>query len=1306
MNTESTKSTQQDRVSRLVRLAEELTAGINENEARRQEHVRAAELAFAESEQHLDHQATQANSELEAEFTNKLESVRRQFEDHVTTLEQERGIRSGQVSKQRTQALLGAKDDCEQTEIHLKDQLTHDSAQLKRSHERCLERCQTDLEELALLEDRTWQQLSQRGVELPNTEVDTPTANSVGWSSTLLRSYEEAAQQVQQQLTTLARTKASRFLSEGWSLLVLITVGFVVAWPSGQLVNYHLVAWITSTVALAVTMAVTAYQLAHRRSARELREAAPTIASRIRDARTAIQQAQIASKNETKAGAEELRKRTQELTAEAHVVRQKRTDEAESAYREQTTAIEQAFLTHQTKLDQQWNEQADAIRDHYRPLIVARREFFEKQKTRSTADFEKRIQHLNTDHSRIQTEFCERWRETTHNFAKFVAEIHDQCGSLDTSQWKPPTDAPHAITVGHYKFNLPEESNLLRNVGMPSALPAILTFPQRASMILRADGTGRDEAIRVLQNTTLQMLATFPAGSLRLTVLDPVGLGQNFSAFMHLADFDERLITSRIWTETPHINQKLADLTEHMENVIQKYLRNEYASMQEYNRQAGEVAEPYRLLVVANFPHRFSDEAIRRLVSIANSGPKCGIYTLMSVDDSVKLPRGFDLNDLAKHAQRYDWCDDRFQDREEPFCAMPLQLDAPPSDEVATNLIQSIGRRAQETSRIELPFSAIVPAEQEMWTADCRDELLIPLGRASATKRQYLTLGRGTSQHVLISGKTGSGKSTLLNAIITSAAMHYPPEQLQFLLIDFKKGVEFKAYADIQLPHAQVIAIESEREFGLSVLQRLDDELRIRGDLFRDAGVQTLTAFRSKHPHQPLPRLLLIVDEFQEFFVNDDKIAHEASLLLDRLVRQGRAFGIHVILGSQTLAGAYSLARSTIGQMAVRIALECSAADAHLILSEDNTAARLLGRPGEAIYNDANGMIEGNHPFQVVWLPDEERNQYLTNVRNFADAKHASYPPAIVFEGHSAADLPENSLLKNLIDSSTNDNRQQAARAWLGSAISIKDPTSAVFRRQSGSNLVVVGQYEDLARGILGSSCISLVAGHSRLVDGRHVCDASFQILDGLRADDDETEFGDLLAKYLPADVQVSSATNTKSTIESLAQQVTERLKSADETTHQAVYIVIYDLARFRDLQASEDDFGLGSFGDSTSESTSSQFAKLLRDGPSVGIHALIWADCYHTLSRWIDRATMRDLAQRVLFQMSAVDSSHLMDSASASHLGTYRSILYDHDRGQTEKFRPYGMPPENWLAAFRERLTHPRNPTSTTGELAVGQEE
>src|SRR5436305_12961847 len=143
-----------------------------------------------------------------------------------------------------------------------------------------------------------------------------------------------------------------------------------------------------------------------------------------------------------------------------------------------------------------------------------------------------------------------------------------------------------------------------------------------------------------------------------------------------------------------------------------------------------------------------------------------------------------------------------------------------------------------------------------------------------------------------------------------------------------------------------------------------------RADRYREAGVQDVNGYRNAPGTPPCPRILLIVDEFQEFFVEEDKLAQEAALLLDRLVRQGRAFGVHVHLGSQTLGGAYALARSTLGQMAVRIALQCSEADASLILSEQNTAAQLLSRPGEAVYNNANGLPEGNQFFQVVWLSD------------------------------------------------------------------------------------------------------------------------------------------------------------------------------------------------------------------------------------------------------------------------------------------------------------------------------------------------
>ena len=269
--------------------------------------------------------------------------------------------------------------------------------------------------------------------------------------------------------------------------------------------------------------------------------------------------------------------------------------------------------------------------------------------------------------------------------------------------------------------------------------------------------------------------------------------------------------------------------------------------------------------------------------------------------------------------------------------------------------------------------------------SDSRAGVDVPLGKAGATKRQHFMLGHGTSQHVLIAGRTGSGKSTLMHALITNLALNYSPDEIDLYLIDFKKGVEFKVYATHELPHASVVAIESEREFGISVLERLDAELRLRADRFRDAGVQDLSGYRNVPGTPPLPRILLIVDEFQEFFVEEDKLAQEAALWLDRLVRQGRAFGVHIILGSQSLGGAFTLARSTLGQMAVRIALQCSENDAHLILSENNIAPRMLSRPGRGDLQRRQRSARGK-PF----LPG--RLAYPTSAARLISSSSTSWP--------------------------------------------------------------------------------------------------------------------------------------------------------------------------------------------------------------------------------------------------------------------------------------------------------------------------
>ena len=77
----------------------------------------------------------------------------------------------------------------------------------------------------------------------------------------------------------------------------------------------------------------------------------------------------------------------------------------------------------------------------------------------------------------------------------------------------------------------------------------MLPLPDHALLLLKAGEAGRGKAIESLQAAMLRLLTSMPAGKIRFTIFDPVGLGENFSAFMHLADFDEQLVSSRIWTD-------------------------------------------------------------------------------------------------------------------------------------------------------------------------------------------------------------------------------------------------------------------------------------------------------------------------------------------------------------------------------------------------------------------------------------------------------------------------------------------------------------------------------------------------------------------------------------------------------------------------------------------------------------------------------------------------------------------------------------------------------------------------------------
>lgn len=174
----------------------------------------------------------------------------------------------------------------------------------------------------------------------------------------------------------------------------------------------------------------------------------------------------------------------------------------------------------------------------------------------------------------------------------------------------------------------------------------------------------------------------------------------------------------------------------------------------------------------------------------------------------------------------------------------------------------------------------------------------VPIGAGEGSKPIYLDLNENSDgPHGIIAGKTGAGKSELLQAIITALAVTHSPQQVEFLLIDFKGGAALRIFAD--LPHTVGLVTDlADRRLAERAITALRSELRRRKKVLEAAGekVQNIKDYRQMpRQSEPLANLLIVIDEF-------DTMVKEQPAFLDELiavVKQGRSLGVHLLVATQ-----------------------------------------------------------------------------------------------------------------------------------------------------------------------------------------------------------------------------------------------------------------------------------------------------------------------------------------------------------------------------------------------------------------------
>ena len=195
--------------------------------------------------------------------------------------------------------------------------------------------------------------------------------------------------------------------------------------------------------------------------------------------------------------------------------------------------------------------------------------------------------------------------------------------------------------------------------------------------------------------------------------------------------------------------------------------------------------------------------------------------------------------------------------------------------------------------------------------------------------------------HALVAGTTGSGKSELLISWVLALAYRTPPEQLTFLLIDFKGGAAFSPLLD--LPHVVGVVSDLDPTTARRAIDSLRAELRRREHLLAAHGVRDITEL----PQGALPRLVVVVDELAALLALDPDLG----AVFSDLAARGRSLGLHLILCTQRPSGI--VREGILANITLRICLRVlDPADSDAVVGTRAAAGLPASARGRAIVSE------------------------------------------------------------------------------------------------------------------------------------------------------------------------------------------------------------------------------------------------------------------------------------------------------------------------------------------------------------------
>ncbi|WP_238173946.1 FtsK/SpoIIIE domain-containing protein [Kribbella kalugense] len=623
----------------------------------------------------------------------------------------------------------------------------------------------------------------------------------------------------------------------------------------------------------------------------------------------------------------------------------------------------------------------------------------------------------------------------------------------------PPNDArwrsrqligagiPSYVRVGELDAGTPVVAPLLRTNGW------------------RVTADRNESARRLLQSIALRLIAAAEPFRLRIDAFDPKLTGM-MGLLGHLTTKYPQLVPRATHT-AEQLHAVLSGLVDVSSLRASRQAQLGHERFEELLKETGQVTDPYRLVILFDYPSGIDTLAQRDLLRLAATAGKRGICFLVHYDTSTAAELDVDSKQLLDLLNPVVISNDRVEVAQLP----PAKLDPPFDATIAAGICDVIAEQAEIAVLPTIDFERTLP-DRSTWWQPVKDEIGAVIGYDDRTPALVrLRSGNPALPHVLVGGAVGQGKSNLLLVLIHGLAARYAPADLEMYLLDFKHGVEFSALGPGPerphwLPQVRVLGVHSDRAFGLAVLRHLSDELARRSEIFKSHGNVADIAELAPGPDRP-PRILVVLDEFQVLLEDDDELADEAAKLLERLVRLGRAYGVHVVLATQTIEGVKRLSTrrdSIFGQVPYRIALKTTPADSQAILRSGNTAAAELQFRGEAVLNANFGSPDDNQHVLVSFAD----KGVLDSLRRelWSRAGEDARPPR-VFHLAEPARLTETAVAV----------KPEFGRPWTGLPIAVtEEPVAIEVRPEPGAGVLVLGDGPTDALGVLTGLAVSTAA--------------------------------------------------------------------------------------------------------------------------------------------------------------------------------------------------------------------------------------